>query len=251
MKRQATRVLCTLAALAAVGACDAADVHVFAAGPADAAGMAGATGDSAGAGSAGMGGAISGGAGISGAGTGGGGAPAGLGGDFSAGGGDTVCHRNADCPGETLFCLTESCEPGAPGVCTLRPPICDSTLQFVCGCDHLTYWNPCLLYQHGFSKSADGTCEVGAKLCRGNNDCPPMSGSTCARLQTSDVGCGTSADQGACWVTPSDCSMTGDTLQWQSCPPPGSGSGLGPCTSTCMAAKVGRPFIQVDSATCP
>ena len=187
---------------------------------------------------------------MSGGDTGGGGASAGQGGDFSAGGGDTVCHGNFDCP-ETLFCLTQSCERGAPGVCTVKPPICGSTLEFVCGCDHLTYWNPCLLHQHGFSQSSLGTCEVGAKLCHGNDECPPMSGATCARLQTSDVGCGTSADPGTCWVTPPDCANTGDMLKWQQCPPPGSGAGLGPCESTCVAAKAGHPFVQATSATCP
>ncbi len=242
------RELCVLASFTAVVACNAADVPVFSAGSAGTAGLAGSAGNT---GSAGMAGALSGGAGMSSADTGGGGASAGQGGDVSGGGGDTVCHGNVDCPPDTFFCQTQTCEHGAPGVCVVKPPVCDySELKPVCGCDHLTYWNDCTAASWGVTVISQGLCGTGAKTCHGNNDCPGMFGATCAHLLPPGVGCGTSADQGTCWVTPPDCSMTGDTRQWQGCPPPGSGAGLGACSSACEAIKVGHPFIQ-DSTACP
>ena len=243
MKRRALQALCALSAAAGLIACNAGEVPVFSAAVAGMAGTAGITGTS---------GAASGASGSSGSGgdTGGGGAYAGQGGDLAAGGGDSVCHGNADCP-DTFFCQTQTCDHGAPGVCIVKQPVCDSALKLVCGCDHLTYWNACLAEQYGVTVISEGACSTGARTCHGNNDCASMSGATCAHLLPPGVGCGTSADQGTCWVTPQDCSMTGDTRQWQSCPPPGSGGGLGPCTSTCGAVKVGHPFVQADSATCP
>ncbi len=241
MKRRALLALCTLIAFAGLVACDAGDVPVFSAASAGTAGNAGTAGSA---------GALSGAGGSSGADTGSGGTYAGQGGDISAGGGDTVCHGNGDCP-DASFCLTQSCDHGAPGVCVVRPPICDSTLKLVCGCDKLTYWNDCLRQEYGISWSTEGSCAAGAKTCHGNNDCPGMLGATCAHLLPVNVGCGAMGDQGTCWVTPTDCSMTGDTRVWQSCPPPGSGGGLGPCTSTCGAVKAGHPFIQVDGTACP
>lgn len=247
MKSAALRDTFVLAALAGLLACNAADVPVYAAASAGTGGMIA----DASAGAAGGAGVVSGAAGMTFGDTGGAGASAGQGGgDVSAGGGDTVCHGNADCP-ETFFCQTQTCERGAPGVCVVKQPLCDSDLRPVCGCDHLTYWNDCLREQYGISLLAQGACSTGARTCHGNNECQGLSGATCAHLLPPGVGCGTVADQGTCWVTPPDCSMTGDTRQWQSCPPPGSGGSLGPCSSTCEAVKVGHPFIQADRTTCP
>ena len=238
-------------------ACNAGDVAVFSEATAGAtnSGNAGLSGASAGGGSSGAGAASSAGGGDT------AGATGGAGGSFAGGGGATgggsgqagacdemMCHGNPDCPPNWL-CNKQAC-PDMTGVCEPRPVCLDSTPAPVCGCNHVTYWNDCLRMQAGTAASTVGECGAGTHPCYMNGDCPP--GASCSHLLPPMTVCGGPLTPGTCWVTPSDCSATGDLRLWSPCPPPGSAGGSGPCVSTCKAVQSGHPHVPLDSgAACP
>jgi hypothetical protein len=242
-------------------ACNAGDIAVFSEAVAGTSGDASGTGVSGGpagaSGSASAGASsIAGGAGIAGASSGAGGSLAGSGGasggssgmDAAAGAcDDVVCHGNADCPMNWL-CNKQGCQD-MMGVCEPRPVCFDSTPAPVCGCNHVTYWNDCLRQQDGVPASSPGECGAGTHPCYMNGDCPP--GASCSHLLPPMTACGPPTP-GTCWVTPGDCSATGDPRSWAPCAPPGASGGSGPCVSTCKAVQSGHPYLPLDSgAACP
>jgi hypothetical protein len=239
-------------------ACDAGNITVFSEA------VAGAFGDASGAdafgdasGSAGAGASsIAGGAGAFGDASGASASLAGNGGasggssgmEAAAGAADIVCHGGPDCPMNWL-CNKQSCQD-MMGVCEPRPVCLESTPLPVCGCNHVTYWNDCLRQQDGVPASSPGECGAGTHPCYMNGDCPP--GASCSHLLPPMTACGGPPTPGTCWVTPGDCSGTGDTRSWAPCAPPGGAGGSGPCVSTCKAVQSGHPHLPLAAgAACP
>jgi hypothetical protein len=255
MSRRAAWACVTLLVAWSFAACNAGDIAVFSEPGAGASGLAGAgslggAGYTANAGSNASGGSdVASGAGAGAGALSGGSAPtSGCGGmEAAAGAADVVCHSNTDCPPNWL-CLKQSC-PDMEGVCEARPVCFDTTPAPVCGCNHVTYWNDCLRRQYGVSASTPGECGAGTHPCFMNSDC--SDGATCSHLLPPNTACGGPPAPGTCWVTPGDCSATGDPRTWAPCPPPGGGPG-GPCTSTCQAVQSGHPYMPLAAgAACP
>ena len=71
----------------------------------------------------------------------------------------TNCASDSDCEGKE-FCAYNynGCDSSAGGYCTAIPDAC--TLQFApaCGCDGLTYGNPCGVTSAGISIFSDQAC---------------------------------------------------------------------------------------------
>jgi hypothetical protein len=80
-----------------------------------------------------------------------------------AGTGDSCGTRGgSDCP-DSEYCrhsLRAQCGAGdAPGTCTALPTSCPADERPVCGCDGVTYPNPCLAASQGASVARLGPCE--------------------------------------------------------------------------------------------
>lgn len=73
---------------------------------------------------------------------------------------EVSCSGEADCWwAEDLYCATSvgTCGSG-DGICATRPEACTADVDPVCGCDGLTYRNPCNAAAQGVSVDAAGTC---------------------------------------------------------------------------------------------
>ncbi len=78
------------------------------------------------------------------------------------------CSGNS-CP-EGQFCEFEEGSCGnnaAQGTCTPRPDACTADFSPVCGCDGLTYSNPCMAAAAGMNVVAAEDCGVAAATCGG------------------------------------------------------------------------------------
>jgi hypothetical protein len=157
----------------------------------------------------------------------------------------STCRAKGDCPGQ--FCSKRSCRD-PQGMCAPLPVLCDNTLQPVCGCDHITYWNDCLRQQYGVSSSIGGDCGsngFGSLSCDGRDDCG-VPGAFCAHLLPPMVGC-SSQVRPQCTIIPANCETAADPLRWVECMPPGGQppGGPPPCVSTCDAIQSARTFTPV------
>jgi hypothetical protein len=150
------------------------------------------------------------------------------------------CTQTSDCA-PNAFCSRASCEAHS-GTCALRPILCDDTLDAVCGCDGVTYWNDCLRERSGTGASTPGQCDIGDLACGPDTPCP--GGASCAHL-VPPMGPCPMMFPGACWLLPDTCPTH----------PPAPGSwvecGAQPpmCTDTCNAIRAGTPHQSVPS--CP
>ncbi|MEZ4375497.1 MAG: hypothetical protein R3B07_32095 [Polyangiaceae bacterium] len=174
---------------------------------------AGAGGSYAGAGGsyAGAGGAASGGTASGGAATGGGAAPggnagtgvgggglagvAGSGGYAGAGGsaGGGFCTPSSGCGG-SMYCEPDGCGT-LTGSCQPLDPACDGTFEPSCGCDGLTYWNPCVRAWAGVAEQHPGECDPGlAQKCSDSEPCSEPY-ATCVSIEPS-------CQAAECWVMP-------------------------------------------------
>ncbi|GAB4282800.1 MAG: hypothetical protein Kow0092_37780 [Deferrisomatales bacterium] len=80
---------------------------------------------------------------------------------------ERTCLESADCP-STQYCATEPGQCGQEGVCAPRPEACEKVYRPVCGCDGVTYGNPCLAARAGASIAHAGPCE---SPCKDNSGC--------------------------------------------------------------------------------
>ena len=70
------------------------------------------------------------------------------------------CSDTAECfdISPTLFCQKDSGDCEGQGVCDSRPGSCGSEVDLVCGCDEITYLNPCQVARAGMSIAFFGPC---------------------------------------------------------------------------------------------
>jgi hypothetical protein len=205
------------------------------------AGMGGtATGGVSGAG-AGMGGAGTGGAGMGGAGADGKGGKGG-------GGMPGECVDDDGCDANA-YCKKATCD-AEKGTCRPRGPECrGATAEFepVCGCDHITYWNTCVIEHEGINVAAAGECTGSNRpTCsrdQGGASCPEREHAHCYRPV--EVCGDTSPTQGVCWVLPSECPENEPQTQ-RYC---GGTAGSARCIGLCEVIEAENSFRR-DASQC-
>lgn len=124
------------------------------------------------------------------------------GGATDAGGGTDAgpgtCGPGRGCRGVNLYCATPPGMCGGTGVCTMVPgPLdCDRLLAPVCGCDGMTYTNPCEAGRARVAVDHDGACGS----CTTNRECQPAQ-----FCETPTAMC---SARGMCTATPRFCPTT-------------------------------------------
>jgi hypothetical protein len=120
-----------------------------------------------------------------------------------------TCGDDGDCA-DTEYCKKATCN-ATSGECKTRPDTCvgtDATFVPVCGCDHMTYFSPCVAAREGINVLSDGECtdnqQPTCTRADGGASCdPPRKNARCYRPR---VGCGgSSPTEGVCWVLPDEC----------------------------------------------
>jgi hypothetical protein len=222
------------------------------------AGAGGSTGTS-GAGGIGAGGSAGSGTGSAGAGgrAGGGGAGAGgatgtpgaggfgggFGGKGGAGGGSggigTFCSSNNSCQ-PNLYCKKTTCALDVLGRCAARPSTCGGDEAPGCGCDGITYFNPCLAAQNGQSIGSTGACGITAMKCvPGEKTCEVRKSGYCGVILEDNDECSIAKPSGQCWVLPEQCLEFDD--HFNAC------NGGSNCIHTCDAVKSEEPVYPVSN----
>jgi hypothetical protein len=117
----------------------------------------------------------------------------------------SACTSSATCAPKG-YCQSPAGICGGAGNCTLKPESCGKNYQPTCGCDRVTYGNPCLLEQAGVSKLNDGPCEMPppppGKSCGGFGGAPCDSNEYC---EYTGGGCGFADGGGICKARPFAC----------------------------------------------
>lgn len=159
-----------------------------------------------------------------------------------------ACASNDQCAPDQ-FCATNACDAGT-GSCEVRPVLCESTTDPVCGCDGVSFWNDCLRQRDGVASSSQGACTIGAALCTdpAGATCP-VADASCARLVYGQYGqqpCPTSFP-GVCWALPATCPSSSPTdPMWFACGAPRD------CVDICTAIGAGGVYqLAFGPGTCP
>ena len=161
--------------------------------------------------------------------------------------GGIPCRLSSDCAGlGGTFCLKDSCDPMAFGVCTVIPGTratgyCQYVDDLVCGCDGKTYPYPCLAHTQDVNIASHGACPL------------PDGGAPCT--STPECGTGLYCKKATCAAASGVCTGKPD---YQACSSElnKSDGGVSVCgcdhltyNSDCMAASYG---VSVDfAAACP
>jgi len=126
------------------------------------------------------------------------------------------------------------------GNCTRRPALCPSVVaNEVCGCDHYTYFDPCLAAANGVNIAAEGVCGEEMHVhCISVSDCPdPLpKGATCVNFEYS---CNAEPEP-ECWVLPDSCPNS-EPGALREC-----SGGNDQCSGVCEAAKSDKLFVWDD-----
>lgn len=147
------------------------------------------------------------------------------------------CADDTDCVLPMSFCDKPGCG-STLGNCAHKPMACGTTLEPVCGCNGVNYWNDCYRKERGITSAVAGECAAPI-TCSAAAGCSAFAAS-CALLLASTSSC-SAIPSGVCWVLPSTC-PAGDT-SWESC------SGPAVCEGFCSAIRSEAMRRQVDS--CP
>ena len=99
-------------------------------------------------------------------------------------GGDCI---SGDCCPPGYYCAKDPGACDGPGVCTALPERCTLELNRVCGCDGVTYANPCIAASAGANIDHMGACE---------DDPPPVDG--CTTNDDCDIESYCSTEDGEC-----------------------------------------------------
>ena len=87
------------------------------------------------------------------------------------------CGDHVDCA-EDEYCAKQNGYCLGLGTCTSKPAACDDIADPVCGCDGVTYANPCTANAEGVNIAYEGTCRDRWE-CLANSSCPD--GHYCAK----------------------------------------------------------------------
>jgi hypothetical protein len=139
------------------------------------------------------------------------------------------------------YCKASDCD--SAGTCEPRPsPYMTGNLDWVCGCDGVTYGNLTFANAQGVTAPTIGACtgsgsggalKPAAPLaCSKSKPCP--SGDICLPLASTSCG---STDQGYCWAWPNDfVCMPGAQIGYLAC------SGSTKCMTECEAITSMQPY---------
>lgn len=147
------------------------------------------------------------------------------------------CTRSADCA-RSEYCKTVDGMCGAAGTCDpIGGPICPRVLDPVCGCDGVTYNNPCLATVAGMSIDTVGACPA-VPVCgiRPRGGCcfeDDQCSSSVGRVARCEGAVCTAGSEGVCVETPAAGRCWGDTdcTRGRTC----VGASLCPCGAMCFA----------------
>lgn len=185
-------------------------------------------------------------AGSAGAGAGAGGISGVAGTTGSGGTGGASCSDNQGCD-ESEYCAKANCTALAQGHCTPSPTDCsDVKSTVVCGCDGLSYHDPCLLHQNrqnsaGLDTGACAKVAQGTVTCTADDDsaCTDLGGVCALKVEAS---CAVAPNKGLCWILPAACPGSDDQTA-QSC-----ATEQNACMSECSAIKAQQSYLV--SASC-
>jgi len=80
-------------------------------------------------------------------------------------------NKNCDQTQGPQYCEKPMGQCSSPGSCAGVPELCTLEINPVCGCDGLTYDNPCLAASNNQSVNYTGACTTKNDTCFSNNDC--------------------------------------------------------------------------------
>eukprot|EP01129_Flabellula_baltica_P006539 TRINITY_DN245_c1_g2_i1.p1 TRINITY_DN245_c1_g2~~TRINITY_DN245_c1_g2_i1.p1 ORF type:complete len:231 (+),score=16.27 TRINITY_DN245_c1_g2_i1:432-1124(+) len=120
----------------------------------------------------------------------------------------TLLHAQTQCISQTDCASTEYCQYpagtcGGSGFCTKTPQICTKEYRPVCGCNNITYSNPCMASAVNISIQYSGPC-LPDDRCAVNSDCNV--GEYCTK------GVGDCDGKGHCVAKPDICTMLHDPV---------------------------------------